>query len=109
MATFNWTHDYGAAMQQEPKTLRTDFGDGYTQETRVGINPAPRTWSVTFENRKYDEADAIVAFIRANHIGFDWTDPDGLPGRWTCRSWRSSHPNALVKTISASFEEIFGR
>ena len=109
MADFIWTHDYGAELTEEPKVWSATFGDGYEQATLTGIHPVARVWSVSFENRLYPEADAILAFIRANHLAFDWVDPDGRPGRWKCASWRQTHPKPLVKTIAAEFEEVFGR
>jgi phage-related protein len=68
-----------------------------------------RKWALTFENRLYPEAAEILAFLRTNNLAFDWTDPDGAPGRWKCASWRQTHPKPLVKTITAEFEEVFGR
>lgn len=109
MATFNWTHDYGAELDVEPRTLSATFGDGYTQEAEDGINAKPRKWSLSFANRSYAEAEAIGDFLAENYLAFDWTDPDGRPGRWKAASWRSGHPRARVKTITVTFEEVFGR
>lgn len=109
MATFIWTHDYGAALDVEPRVLRSSFGDGYSQVVLDGINVVPRKWALTFDNRAFAEADAIHAFLKAHCLAFDWTDPDGEPGRWECKSWRTSRPRALVKTVTATFDEVFGR
>jgi phage-related protein len=109
VATFTWTHDYGASLDEEPLVHRAQFGDGYEQVAAAGINNRPRKWSLNFENRDYAEADALVAFLRAHHLVFDWTDPDGAPGRWQCKSWQQSHPAPLVKSVAATFEEVFGR
>ncbi|ATE60172.1 phage tail protein [Thauera sinica] len=109
MATFNWTHDYGAALEIKPRTREAKFGDGYAQEVLDGLNARPRTWAMSFEYRDHAEADAILAFLAANHLAFDWTDPDGVSGRWRCASWRSTRPRPLAKTVTATFEEVFGR
>ena len=109
MATFIWTHDWDASLDEEPKDNRAEFGDGYTQVVAAGINNNPRKWSLTFNNRPMPEVDAIVTFLRANYQGFDWTDPDGNAGRWECKNWRSVRQKALMKSLTAIFEEVFGR
>ena len=109
MATFIWTHDWDATLTEEPMQNRAEFGDGYSQVTGAGINNNPRRWALTFNNRDEAEVNAIVAFLRAHHAGFDWTDPDGLPGRWECLDWRSIRQKALLKSFSATFVEVFGR
>ncbi|MDR1351491.1 MAG: phage tail protein [Zoogloeaceae bacterium] len=109
MAVFSWTHDWDASLDEEPATLRAEFGDGYAQVVAAGINCNPRKWAITFNNREEAEINKIVAFLRANYLGFDWTDPDGQPGRWECKSWQSVRQKALLKSLSADFEEVFGR
>lgn len=109
MATFTWTHDWDAALDEEPRQHRAEFGDGYAQVIPAGINDNPRKWSLTFDNRPEAEINAIVAFLRAEHRGFDWIDPDGQPGRWECKSWRAVRQKALLKSASMTFEEVFGR
>ncbi|MDR2208812.1 MAG: phage tail protein [Azoarcus sp.] len=109
MATFTWTHDWDATLSEEPRQNRAEFGDGYSQVTAAGFNNNPRSWALTFNNRTEAEINAIVAFLRAHHDGFDWVDPDGIPGRFECRNWNSVRQKALLKSLSATFEEVFGR
>jgi phage-related protein len=109
VATFTWTHDYGAELSEEPRVLSAQFGDGYAQEIYAGINAIVRRWSLSFANRERAEIAEMLAFLRENSLAFDWTDPNGQAGRWKCASWRQSHVHAAVQTLSAEFEEVFGR
>ena len=61
-----------------PDVLRHQFGDGYEQRLKAGINPLRETYSISFVNRDKTEADDIIAFFdtKSGVDAFDFTIPD---------------------------------
>ena len=85
------------------------FGDGYSQRVKDGINSTRRTWTVNFALPKAS-MNAIDAFLRARAgtEAFTWTPPYGGVGQWTCEGWRKAPAGNLEYTLSATFKEEFG-
>jgi len=110
MATFNYSPSNGSAVNVEASIREAKFGDGYSQRFADGINNLPRMWNVQFTNFQTTDADAIVAFLRARggYESFDWTPPSGAAGKFFCRSWSDGHDSFGIRSISATFEEVFG-
>ena len=108
MATFTDTPQ-SATRTQKPRVRVAAFGDGYEQRVVDGINAAPRSWSLTWV-RPVAEADVILAFFVARNgaEAFDWTDPDGAAGKYVCRDWSGALIGPFAKSISATFEQVFG-
>jgi phage-related protein len=75
MATFTWTPSFGSPESSQPKVLEADFGDGYSQRVRMGLNSDPKTWDLRFDNRADAERDQIRNFLEARGgvEAFDWT------------------------------------
>lgn len=108
MATFTDTPQ-SASRTQKPRVRVAAFGDGYEQRVADGINTAPRTWSLTWV-RPTDEADVILDFFVARNgtEAFDWADPDSAAGKYVCRDWSSSLIGPFAKSITATFDQVFG-
>lgn len=108
MATFTYAPQT-ASKSLKPRVRVAAFGDGYEQRVADGINTSPAQWSLSFV-RITAEADAILAFLaaRAGTEAFDWSAPDGVAGRYVCRDWSSSLNGPMAKTVTATFEEVFG-
>ena len=109
MATFTYTPDNGCTLEEQPRVLLGKFGDGYEQRVGDGINLRPRKWSLTFNTRTDAEMSPILAFLRARNgvEAFDWTDPDGVAGKFVCRSWTRLPVRYGINNLSAVFEEVF--
>jgi phage-related protein len=108
MTTFTDTPS-SAALATKPRVRVAAFGDGYEQRVADGINNAPRSWSLGF-TRPTTEADAILAFFEARNgaEAFDWTPPYGAAGKFVAREWSVQLIGPVAKSISATFEEVFG-
>jgi phage-related protein len=65
MATFTYTPSFTATEQSQPKVRSTQFGDGYSQRLRYGLNTDPKAWRLTFLNRVDTERENILAFLEA--------------------------------------------
>jgi phage-related protein len=80
MATFPAiTPAYGAEKRSAPVMRRVQFGDGYEQRLRYGLNQNPKTWALTWNNITEANADTIEAFLDARAAdgdSFDWSPPD---------------------------------
>lgn len=108
MTTFTYIPG-SALLQKKPRVRVAAFGDGYEQRLADGINSAPRAWQLSF-TRQTAEADAIEAFFAARNgvEAFDWTPPYGAAGKWVAREWSVSLIGPVAKTISVTFDEVFG-
>ena len=112
MATFPAiTASYGAQKSSKPKMRMTQFGDGYEQRTRFGLNQNPKEWSLTWQNITEANADTIEAFLdarAADGASFDWTPPDSATTyKWVCQQWDKTIPYTGRATITATFRQVF--
>lgn len=98
-----------ASLTTKPRARVAAFGDGYEQRVADGINNAPRMWALSF-TRPTDEADTILAFFEARNgtEAFDWVPPYGAAGRWVARDWSVQMISMVAKSITVTFEEVFG-
>lgn len=106
---FTWNPDVGGTLECQPAIHKMAYGDGYSQRTGAGINPAPRTWALTLSVSK-DVALAIDTFLRRHggEVAFEWMDPRGHESIWVCERWSSvSRGNGGVVVVTARFEEDF--
>ena len=111
MATFpSITPTYGAQKTSQPKVRQVQFGDGFSQRIRFGLNQNPKSWSLTWEISETN-AETIEAFLdaRANDgASFDWTPPDEATSyKWICYEWSKSIPYLNRATIQATFTQVF--
>lgn len=109
MATFTYTPSFTATEQSQPKVRSTQFGDGYSQRLRYGLNTDPKSWRLTFLNRTDTERENILAFLeaRAGVEAFDWTPPRGGAGKYICSEWSMDMLNCNNNTITATFAEVY--
>lgn len=109
MATFSYTIDWKNELVREPRTLVAQFGDGYSQEQADGLNANPKVYNLKFENRSNVEADAIMAFLdaRGGWEAFDWTDPDGIAGKFRCKQYSRVREQYNLNTVNANFKQVF--
>ena len=110
MATFpNIKPDYGASLSTEPKVCKAQFGDGYAQRVKDGMNNLPRKWNLTFTQTEAN-ADTIESFLESTYgsSNFDWAPPRGASGKWVVsEKWDRSVQEAY-DVITVVFEEDFG-
>lgn len=108
--TFSFTLDFNPDKSVEPRVLKSKFGDGYEQRVSSGLNTMPAIWQVSFTNRETSEVDAIEAFLKGQR-GVDyfyWTPPDESdPIKVVCGKWNAGKPYAGMRSITATFEQVF--
>jgi len=83
METFIWAPQLEPTGEIDFRTLKAQYGDGYSQVADDGINPELEIWSLSF---CYDAATsaAIEAFLRRHRKStrFLWTPPGGTQGAY---------------------------
>lgn len=137
MASFpDITPAYGAEKRSSPAVRRIQFGDGYEQRLRYGLNQNPKVWSLTWNNITEADADTIEAFLDAradDGESFEWPPPDGAAAEyllledggyllledggkiiqgaiintWVCEEWNKSIPYTGRAVITATFRQVF--
>lgn len=92
------------------RVIRTDFGDGYSQRARDGLNTAVTEWSLEWDNVTPAEADNMIAFFndKGGAESFFWTAPrDVTQSKWLC----TQHARTIVTierdTVTAKFERVY--
>ena len=109
MATFpSIQPTYGASKTSRPRVLNVQFGDGYSQRVRFGLNTDLKTWNLTW-NVSETDADTIESFLeaRAGVENFEWTPLDTTTSyRWICQEWSKTIPYVNRATITATFIQV---
>ena len=109
MATFpSINPTYGASKRSQPTVRNVQFGDGYSQRLRFGLNTDLKVWSLKFEVSETD-ADTIETFLeaRGGAESFDWSPPDESDTyKWICQDWSKSIPYLNRATITATFQQV---
>jgi len=110
MATFpSIAPTYGAQKSSQPAVRKVQFGDGYSQRLRFGLNQNPKSWSLTWEVSEAN-ADTIEDFLdaRGGAESFDWTPPDTATSyKWICEQWTKTIPYLNRASITATFTQVF--
>lgn len=76
-ANFIWSPSYNTKIQITPNIKKVQYGDGYTQRSRDGINNILLPFTITFDRRDDDETRAILHFLysRGGAESFVWIPP----------------------------------
>ena len=109
MATFTWAPSFEATEASRPRVVKAQFGDGYEQAIRFGLNTNPKEWSLVFEGRTDTEREEILAFLeaRGGAESFDWTPPRGTAGKYKCEEWQVTLQVFNYNNIRATFRQVF--
>lgn len=118
--------DIGAQATVQPRVLRAQFGDGYSQRSADGLNTRPVIWSLTWGTVTDEVAQQIVGFFEAREgvEAFRWLRPDAtslrivadeMDGRYlllslplfVCETWSETLRTAGERSVSARFRQEF--
>ena len=104
------TPTYGAAKTSQPNMRQVQFGDGYAQVIRFGLNQNPKTWNLRWEISETD-ADTIETFLNAradDGATFGWTPLDSSTAyKWRCLAWTKSLIYKNRVSLKATFVQYF--
>lgn len=107
---FLWFPSYNSNVNVTPRINIIQFGDGYQQRAKDGLNAILLPFDYTFSERKLDEAVAILHFLhqRQGKESFYFTPPGpfGVLKLFICKEWSHSSIFQDNHTIRAKFEEV---
>jgi len=110
MATFpSISPSFGASKASRPNVRNVQFGDGYSQRLRYGLNTDLKIWSLRWEHISETDTDTIEAFLeaRAGAEHFDWSPPDETTAyKWICQEWEKQMVSAGLNTLTATFIQV---
>ena len=110
MATFpSIDPDFGASKTSQPTVRNVQFGDGYSQRLRYGLNTDIKEWNLTWENISETDSDTIETFLEARGGAehFDWSPPDETETyKWICQQWSKQMTSAGLNQLTATFQEV---
>lgn len=106
--TFTWSVDENTEGDVTFRLRTAQFGDGYSQVVADGLNAKIEQWSVVISDLYADEMAPITAFLDS-HVGesFYWTPPDGTQGLYRCTQYKKTPKAANLRTITATFQQVF--
>lgn len=106
---FNWVPAFGTRKSHAPKLYKAEFGDGYKQQARLGINNNPITYQLTFPARDWNQIAQIDQFVLG--LGgadpFYWTTPTDGVRLFTCEGWDRGQLDVHVESAALTFTEFF--
>lgn len=110
MATFSYIPEYPPTEVSKPRVRKAQFGDGYEQRLRFGLNTDLKTWQLTFKARNGTETAGIRSFLqaRAGVESFTWTPPlwGATAGQYVCDEWQITADAHDLNTITATFRQV---
>ena len=108
---FDFAESPGSGLQEQPRVVVTQFGDGYAHRQEDGLNAIAQVWDMRFRNVERGPGDEIIQFFR-DHRGvtpFLWTPRwSSAPILVICPNWSRTQPEEHeISDISAKFQQVF--
>ena len=96
----------------EIKIRKTEFGDGYTQESPAGLNHVRVSRSRPFRgmySRRTNAISAIIAFFteRGGTKPFSYAFPHDPVRKWTVPTWSDQAISGGFHRVTATFRQSF--
>ncbi len=102
---------FGVSSKKSYRVLAADFGDGYSQRTKDGLNSEIETLPMVWTTLTYDEAAIITDFIddRGGSEAFSYTPPgQSVSKNWNCPGgWTFKASNATYTDVTATFIRVY--
>lgn len=116
---FAWSVRAEPTGQMAQRSLKAQYGDGYRQVSRDGINTRGDTWNLAARGvwgsdtptcaDTGQDVEAIAAFID-EHAGvesFVWTAPDGTTANWDCDGYSIAKDGGKLATLTFTFVRTY--
>ena len=112
---FFWKPSYDASIKNTPKVIINQFGNGYEQRVKDGINNNLINFTLRFDNRNELETTSILHFLAQRNAteSFVYNLPTiyaknvlNLNTRFTCMNWESIYVSYNNYQISCEFREV---
>lgn len=95
----------GTSIGSKPKLRVAEFGEGYSQIVRDGLNHIKKDLSLTWDVLTNHQADDIVAFFeeRGGDKPFWFKPTNGSLMKWRCEEWTDKIADDGVRQITTTF------
>jgi phage-related protein len=110
LPAFGFGPDSGVMMEEQPKVLHAQFGDGWTGRAPDGLNTHPLTTKPTWTNLTVAESDLLINFFRAKggSESFYWTPPGEVsPRLFIATRWGRAIIPGSLRSVQVDFQEVF--
>jgi phage-related protein len=107
--TIGFNPDKALKQDMKPRILKTQFGDGYMQRARDGINTITESWNLTWKNRKVADGQKLIDFFESTEgiHAITWTPPYATTSiKVIVDSWTTTYPQTGVLTVQAKFTRV---
>ena len=94
----------------EFRTIKAQYGNGYSQRAPDGINNSVGSWDVSWENVTSGEFGTITTAIEAAKGAdyFTWQAPgDSSTKRWIVEKYTKAAMSGDIYSVSASLTQVF--
>ena len=100
----------GTTGTETPRVRRAEFGDGYSQRTKDGLNFVRRTMTLNWATLSIEDRDTIKDFFRdvGGADAFEYTLPtESTVYKWTNGPVRDVYVDGLLVGISVDITQEF--
>ena len=110
MSVFTWPLAIDMSADVAFRVKKAQFGDGYIQRTKDGINTRGEDWSLLFVGESMADYQAVCTFLNERAgLPFEWTPPGGAhpKGWYVCERYQPSPKGYAVWTIAMTFNKDY--
>lgn len=106
MKEFTWKPDWNMKRSNKPNVNVVEFGDGYQQRQKGGINHNLKTYDVVFTGSE-ERINAIDDFLNEHggYQAFLWSPYLETQRKFTCAEWDTNEQTGFF-TLTATFNEV---
>jgi phage-related protein len=107
--TIGFNPDKALKQDMKPRILKAQFGDGYMQRARDGINNINESWTLTWKNRSVADGQKLLNFFESTGgiHAITWTPPYASdPLKVIVETWNTTFPQMEVLTVQAKFTRV---
>lgn len=102
---------YGTSKKVKAKVQVAEFGDGYSQRAKDGINNIVDQIPVVWESLTAAQADDLETFLEerggSGAFFFDFVREPGSGKKWRCEEWERTPSKPDYDRVTATFIRVF--
>jgi len=108
--------DRGLSKTTQHRVLTAQFGDGYSQRVRDGINTKVERFSISFNNRSAEEINLIAAYFDSKaglHFVLNITDTftsgalSASAIKVICNEYSTQYTNTVNHSLTTTFRRVY--
>lgn len=107
---FSWVPSKSFTKESKPTVVTAQFGGGYSQRIKYGINNQVDSWKLSFINQSLTTSSQIISFLES-HEGTDYflfTPPGEITAYKVIASdWSVEYVSHISRTISTTFIRVY--